>query len=1228
MFQTDPAFDDMLLVPMKIEGLMVGKDGGEVTYGDASVNFRLLKHTMLGEQMQAVPLSQGKPLETGIHLHWILPDNFTHGVSLAETDAVSYPHVPDRWRVTRIVTRQGNTRETVVDSKSFLVESNAISRRPTEENQGSSTFPVRNAGALDYTYLGRSGEYGKLSEWKEYLPELTAVGYGEPTYSAYYCGCRNVFGFYDSLEGVADGRITYQVSGWFSNPDQDPLAQVDSEEAFQKKLTELYWRVEKGTAKEKVSEEERDFCNRTLCHGTLCGLEWAGQKQIYSTGIPSENPKIAIGNSSNEAFAALIASRKEAEAADERIADIFLSAQMEQWTKPDGIIASEQKLHEKTFDDLYADQVWMLKRRPENRDDKEVWELGGELAEALDRLNQQQRAAYRLEEELLDKEKNLYGLWYKYAADKNRDTAFKKDCLGQMRQEAAVIQILFRQIQEQNQEIDSLKDSILKQPVKSGSSVHTVDKFKLVSCPEEHYFMPGEPVILLAGAGMENSYNNSRDMGLSQDGKQLCRRRNQLIQQFSIERDVYGTRKEIEICSDFLLKYITNRNEFPHIIRELLQETLLLSIDLAGVIAEHVLQFCGQPVMDDMFQELQDEIMQKQQEPYDALLHSGEDVQNRARTLNFQGIFPSKAAFQYYVPPWNPLYIEWAIDYTPDSDVIDGKKKRLGKWELEDMDYHLTKELGYYRKSTRYKGRMLITPHFMDEFKELIENYRKLSGENNAAVWEKLNRLQEIDVMSQRLNGFHENFLMEHLVLKLPIADLWQQDADMRNVFADFSEEQRKKCFEQIEDQVLTNPFIEGIFSPIRAGYGVMTQLRLIDTFGRVKSICDESNYEMQAREIACSEHFREKAKDDKRIIFSPRLMQPAKISAHFLSAGNKNIITNEALCTSPIIGWFVPNYLDGSLMVLDQDGRPLGNFMTAVDRQQHYDVIWMNVPGDREVVGEEKRYTLPQGVKGELSTCLREFYAAMTNEIGSNHMVLYDFVNYLCNEICGMNKPNGTWKKDMLHFVGRPLALVQAEFALETRHKLSRPQSWKAAQEQADDSLWDMDFTVRLGEGRKSGDGLAGFFKQGEQTYHRFYTYDRDRIDRKGFIVQSNEIMLNCTRKAADNRYTLLMDPTLPIHIISGILPVKKMQISPEMVSASLGKLKLEIPVFPLLTDLQQVQAPFMQIPERTWSWVGVRDGRYVEEALEKQPSEVAFETVYPIRMTEGFIRLSDGSR
>ncbi|MBD5542766.1 MAG: hypothetical protein HDR01_00620 [Lachnospiraceae bacterium] len=1225
--------DNILLIPMKIEGLMVGKEGRELPYGDASVNFRMLEHTTLGDQMQSQPLSGGKPLEPGIHLHWILPDSFTHGIRNAQTSDASYPCVPDRWLVTRIVTREENQIEIFTSSKSFLVESNALLKSITEENGGSSTFPVEQPGSFDYAYLGRSGELEKMQDIEEHLPMLTAVGYGEPTFSAYYPGCRNVFGFYDALEDVEEGQITYQISGWFDNPDQDPLFEISSEEEFEKKLAELYWKIEKNVRASNILKEEQTeegFCTRILCHGSICGMGWKGRDIEYDTGIPMENPKVAIGNSSQEAFAALLASTEDEESIDERITNIFLNSQMEKWLEQDGILESEEKLHENTFDTLYSEEKWVLKRKPEQTEEKEIWDLSWEAACLLDDLNKKWRMGYEIEAGLLEKEKNLYDIWYKDTADQGKG---QKRRIEEMKQEAEAIQELLKKRRKLKKELEKLRKTILNMPLyerETGKEIGTIqDKYGLMTCPSDYYFMPSEPVLLFAGAGMENTYNKSRDMGLTQDGKQLCRITGQLIRQFTVNIDQYHIQETI--TAEFLNQYIDKRQQLPFLIKELILETMLLSTDWAGVITGHILKKHGRPVMDSMFQQVKEAVIQMQQGPYQALLFE-DNVQEWAKELNFQGVFPSKAAFQYYVPPWNPLYMEWGIDYTPDSESIDKEKDLLGKWQLEDLDYQLKKELGYYRKSGKYRGRMLITPHFMDALGEVVQRYIEQLDERKLPIVEELLEFQkksmEIDVMSQRLCGLHEYFLMEHLSLQLPVSCLWQQDSDMEQVFSGFSQKQKEKCFENIEEHVPANPYMEGIFSPIRAGYGVMTQLRLMDTFGRIKGICDESNYEMQARVMACSEYFREKKKDDKRIIFPPRIMQPVKISTSFLSARDKRVETNEALCTSPLIGWFVPNYMDGSLMVLNEEGRPLGNFMTVVDRQRNYDVIWMNVPGDRERV-TDKRYTLPKEAKGELLTCLQEFYEVMKEEVKKDSMVLYDFVNYLCNEICGMDKPKGTWKKDLLHFTGRPLALVQMGFCLETKHKLSKPQTWEAgaaaSQDKADD-LWNKRFPVRLGEGRKKGDGLAGFFKHGEKTYHRFYTYDYDRIKQNGFMVQNNEITLNCLEGMEKNIYTLLLDPALPLHIISGILPVKKVQLPSELVSDAFKSLKLEMPVYPVLTPMEQVQVPFMQQPERTWSWVAVKEGHYVEKELEKQPSEVAFETVYPVRLTEGWLKLSEG--
>lgn len=1235
----DISDEEILLVPMKIEGLIVGKEGKQILYGDTSVNFGMLAYTTLGEQMQAVPLSGGKPLEPGIHLHWLLPKGLTHGIKDAKTEEASYPPVPDRWLVTRIVTREEDNLETFADIKSFLVESNALEKELTEANKGSSTFPLFRESTLDYRYIGRSGEVWKLEEAEEYAEELTAAGYGELTFSANYQGCRNVFGFYDDLEDVKEGSITYQICGWYSKPEKDPLFCVDSEEKFKKRLSSFYWKLSKNTKESGLLEEEelpdKEYCTRILCHGTLCGMSWKGKEEAYDTGIPKESPRVAVGNSSKEAFAALLASGEKEASNKERLASVFVEGQMENWLKKDGVIESEEKIHEETFDSLSSKERWMLKRKPLGREEEENWELNWEHGCALDALNKKWKQIELVEEEVLEREKGLYDLWYKYTADKQKrkqEVTWKESCIKEMKLEAELIQELLKERKREKKEFNGLYERLLEMPLyekRNGEKTGILkEKYQLAPCVEDYYFMPGEPVLLFAGSGMEDTYNKDKDIGVEQDKKLLCRVKRQLVTQFSLKMEQY----EIEetISSDVLRGYLEQSRQLPQIIRQLILETLLLSTDWAGLITEQILKKHGSPVIDNMFCLVKEAVIQMQKGPYQAILH-GENVQQWAKELQFKGIFPSKAAFQYYVPPWNPLYMEWAIDYTPDSDSISKEQDTLKKWRLEDIDYRLAGQLGYYKKTGRYKGRMLLTPHFMDTLQEVIQDYIDQLEEKKLPVNGELSAFLEkcgdIDMMSQRLNGFHDYFLMEHLSMQLPITCLWKQDEDMKQVFSGFSEKQKERCMEAVEEHVLTNPHMEGIFSPIRAGYGVITRLRLIDTFGRVQNICDETNYELQARAMACSESFREEAKDDKRIIFPPRIMQPVKLTAAFLSARDKRIVTNEATCTSPIIGWFVPDYMDGSLWVLDEKGKNLGRFTTVVDRKRSFDVFWVNAPDVGQKKTEE-RYELPKEVSGELAKLLNEFYQTMKEQVKEDSMVLYDFVNVLCNELCGMNKPGGAWKKDLLHFAKRPLALVQMGLKLETKQKPAKPKSWEnshISDRNLQSDVWNIKLPIRLGEGRKKKDGLAGFFKQGETTYDRFYTYHLDRREKEGFIRQDNEILISCMDEMEKNQFTLLMDPTLVVHLISGILPVKKVQLAPELVSKALGGLNMEIPVTPLLAGMEQVQAPYMPIAEKSWSWVQIKDGYYREEPLGKQPTETAFETNYPIRLLEGWLKLSE---
>ncbi|WP_329080043.1 MULTISPECIES: hypothetical protein [unclassified Streptosporangium] len=58
------------------------------------------------------------------------------------------------------------------------------------------------------------------------LPQVTAIGHGDPAFAAFYPGCRSVFGFQDTdFAGSRPPSGTrYEVAGWVSAAAQDTLA--------------------------------------------------------------------------------------------------------------------------------------------------------------------------------------------------------------------------------------------------------------------------------------------------------------------------------------------------------------------------------------------------------------------------------------------------------------------------------------------------------------------------------------------------------------------------------------------------------------------------------------------------------------------------------------------------------------------------------------------------------------------------------------------------------------------------------------------------------------------------------------------------------------------------------------------------------------------------------------------------------------------------------------------
>lgn len=215
----------VLFVPVRLDALWAGKDQ---TLVGPSADFSRLPYfdgerdvnpavAHVGEEIVSRPFeNQTFRLKAGVHLHWALPDALTRGK--AQTDGTHFPAVPDRWLVIRSRTdAQGNRAE----EKRWVVESDYL--HPDGEGDASGGVSVPHEPAAGerrpFRFLGRRVDFAdwkKVSPKARYFKPLTAVGYGEPSFAAFYPNCHSVFGLYDADHpGEPPAGLRYDLFGWY-----------------------------------------------------------------------------------------------------------------------------------------------------------------------------------------------------------------------------------------------------------------------------------------------------------------------------------------------------------------------------------------------------------------------------------------------------------------------------------------------------------------------------------------------------------------------------------------------------------------------------------------------------------------------------------------------------------------------------------------------------------------------------------------------------------------------------------------------------------------------------------------------------------------------------------------------------------------------------------------------------------------------------------------------------
>ena len=262
------------IVPLNVAALRVSStDSTNVTpvrgtFAGRTAAFDLLPHGSQATQANTgdtiwLPLAADSPsiaLETGVHLHWELPDYFKTGVQDQDSGAIAFPHAPTRWLVVRSLSTYDSSGGGYGAPRhaSWIVESDYLaSAQQTFQVNGQTkvrpaiTVPITNPadGTTPYMYMGRVVDAGawdpSTEDPQDYLPHytgtdgaqlyLTSIGFVGASFSGYYPDCRSVFGFWDTFADVTDVynaiagnnpirfRVSYSVIGWLPDASTDPL---------------------------------------------------------------------------------------------------------------------------------------------------------------------------------------------------------------------------------------------------------------------------------------------------------------------------------------------------------------------------------------------------------------------------------------------------------------------------------------------------------------------------------------------------------------------------------------------------------------------------------------------------------------------------------------------------------------------------------------------------------------------------------------------------------------------------------------------------------------------------------------------------------------------------------------------------------------------------------------------------------------------------------------------
>lgn len=578
--------------------------------------------------------------------------------------------------------------------------------------------------------------------------------------------------------------------------------------------------------------------------------------------------------------------------------------------------------------------------------------------------------------------------------------------------------------------------------------------------------------------------------------------------------------------------------------------------------------------------------------------------------------------------PWIPLFLVWEVawqsDYSPQDAVIASEFVN-DRWTLaRDKNADGGPDLALRTKAVtpeptshvKYQGRAILTPSGAKSLKDALITLKS----DHPPIRVLIGKLDNLRVMSQALDGFHEALTRRRVGTRLPAL------------------EHPSKNVPAVPDPPATFRTMpsDDPFLPIRAGRLKILRLYVVDAFGQTVKLpvvkgqgpteFDRLEY---VRAHRAHNTFIEGLKDGE-IALRPRFATPMRLRFELESAG-------------PACGWVLPNHMEHSLGIYSASGKPLGAFQKRLKREAGDTAFyWVpfprepekgGPPGDQKAVATFHEWVRDGGADERAG---RAALGAFFDWVGGLGAEPGDTFSALLNEsIQATDQRVPEEDPGISVLIGRPLVLVRASLRLECPGLPAHspeliPESLKEPVQPntlekaiVTRGFEKVRWPVRVGDHRARNDGVVGVFKcshSGTPEGPFYPTWGKDEGNPKEFGTQ--DFSLDCESPL---RLTMLMDPQARAHAAIGALPRVYLDLPADISSGAKRVRDVFFQTAPVLgeSDTPRMPRPSDDYGEWSWAWrPDVTTGWKEDPALIEATDRGGFSGIWPA-MAEGWLKL-----